>query len=356
MSEKVYDISVTDRNECFSPTTFTKCKLGRKVALDLLVGDSLVFPSDFVFDCPPIDGLMLCKEGIVSTSNANAVLQFCTECLSLLCSRKLPRFALANKLYRGMLPNEYIDLTWVEEMVCAIYRNTAHVTRLYGSLDPAQPTVLHGNTCAHEMNVVSTASVLPRTPSDVNDMISIVFIGAKRPTLESLANVFRVRKKKILLFLEWLRCNNVHYTHIPIDNTVIEDYPEDGVLPGLDECIVHDADSNPEKLFDEETAGFQDHPAAMFKECKDNIKQFPLIEHVGVIDPETVKIPGQTFTAFALHNLSAGLDSATASIAPPLTVSAHRTSRGRRLTPARTTSVLSGLIDNSAPVADIIIR
>jgi hypothetical protein len=65
----------------------------------------------------------------------------------------MPRFALANKLYRGRLPAEFRDLTWIEERVCAIYSNTAVVTRLYQSSDPSQPTVFHGNTCAHEMNV-----------------------------------------------------------------------------------------------------------------------------------------------------------------------------------------------------------
>ncbi|EKM76025.1 hypothetical protein AGABI1DRAFT_45600, partial [Agaricus bisporus var. burnettii JB137-S8] len=183
---------------------------------------------------------MLYSEGVVSKTDASAVVRFCADCLSSLCRGKMPRFALANKLYRGVLPGEYSDLTWVEEMVCAVYRNTAHVARLYGSSDPAQPTVLHGNTCAHEMNVVSTAQVLPRTPSDVNDMISVVFVGTKRPTPKALANIFRVRKRKILSFLQWLRSHNAIYASIPIDSSVVNAYPEDGVLPGLVERVVHD--------------------------------------------------------------------------------------------------------------------
>jgi len=62
-------------------------------------------------------------------------------------------------------------------MVCAKYRNTAHITRLFQSTDPALPNVLHGNTCAHEMNVMSTASVLPCTPADLNGSLGVVFIG-----------------------------------------------------------------------------------------------------------------------------------------------------------------------------------
>ena len=74
---------------------------------------------------------------------------------------------MANQLYREVLPDEFHDMTWVEEMVCAIHRTTAHVTHLYESPDATQPFVYHGNVCAHEVNVVSMASVLPRTPGDI---------------------------------------------------------------------------------------------------------------------------------------------------------------------------------------------
>jgi len=63
------------------------------------------------------------------------------------------------------------------EMVCALFHTTAHVTCLFQSLDPKNPRVMYGNTCAHAMNVASMASVLPRTPSDINDALSVVFIG-----------------------------------------------------------------------------------------------------------------------------------------------------------------------------------
>ena len=77
-------------------------------------------------------------------------------------------------------------------MACAIYCNTAHISRIYQSSDPSEPCVFHGNTCAHDMNVVSTATVLPRTPDDVNDMLSIVFIGPGKYKPDCLKNMFHV--------------------------------------------------------------------------------------------------------------------------------------------------------------------
>jgi hypothetical protein len=84
------------------------------------------------------------------------------------------------------LPDEFCDLTWVEGMVCAKYRNTAHVTHIYGSSDPSQPKIFHGNTCAQEMNVISTASVLPWTPADINGLLSVVFVGSGKFDLNCL--------------------------------------------------------------------------------------------------------------------------------------------------------------------------
>lgn len=118
-----------------------------------------------------------------------AKINMCSECYSSLTHDKLPRLAIGNNLYRGVLPAEFEDLTWAEEMVCCIYRNTAHVTRLFQSHDPAQSRVMHGNTCAHEMNVTSTASVLPRTPTDVNEMLTIVFLGSSKLSEEDLKKI-----------------------------------------------------------------------------------------------------------------------------------------------------------------------
>lgn len=61
-----------------------------------------------------------------------------------LSKKSVPRFALANGLYRGELPIRFHNLTWVEEKICAIYCTTAHVTRLFQSSDPSQPKIFYG--------------------------------------------------------------------------------------------------------------------------------------------------------------------------------------------------------------------
>ncbi|KAI6038312.1 hypothetical protein EDC04DRAFT_2532178, partial [Pisolithus marmoratus] len=149
-------------------------------------------------------------------------------------------FALANNLYCSELPEEFRDLTWVEEKICAIYCMTAHVTCLFQSTDPSQPRIFHGNMCAHDMNVVSTAKVLPQMPSDVNGFLSIVFVGAKTIDPKNLGPMFQVHKAKIWTFLLWLHAHNHLYAHIPFDPEVMSLYPDDGPIPGMSGHVIHD--------------------------------------------------------------------------------------------------------------------
>ncbi|KAG2124853.1 uncharacterized protein EDB93DRAFT_1098257 [Suillus bovinus] len=136
---------------------------------------------------------MLDKDGFTECTLTKACLNICAACFRSLSKLKVSRLALANKLYCGQLPLLFRDLTWVKEMVCAIYSNTTHVTRLYQLSDATQPFVFHGNTCAHETNVVSTIKVLPQTPADINDMLSVIFIGTGKLDASSLHTIFCIR-------------------------------------------------------------------------------------------------------------------------------------------------------------------
>ena len=96
---------------------------------------------------------------------------------------------------------------------------------------------------------------------------------------------------------------------MPFDKELLDLYPEDGILPGLEQQIFHDDESDPDKLFNEETAGFSNHPAAVFRSLDFSSQNNDLetsevmLEKMGVSDPESDKIQGRTFTASALRNL-----------------------------------------------------
>ncbi|KAI0064803.1 hypothetical protein BV25DRAFT_1772750, partial [Artomyces pyxidatus] len=162
----------------------------------------------------------------------------CSDCLLSISKVLIPRYALANGLYRGHLPVEFQDLTWVEEMVCSIYRSSTMVTRIYGSLDPNTPRVFHGNTCAHELNVYSLVNILPRTPSDMNDMLSVVFIGNQKDKMSALKKLFFIRKKKVWKFLIWLKAHNKLYKDVTLSEDSLDMYSDIDIIPGLYERVI----------------------------------------------------------------------------------------------------------------------
>ncbi|KAG1721365.1 uncharacterized protein EDB91DRAFT_1240318 [Suillus paluster] len=156
--------------------------------------------------------MMLDKAGIIEDSPDLITMNVCADCFTALSKENcVPRFALTNNLYHGKLPKYFEDLTWVKEKICAIYSTMAHVTRLFQSSDLLQLKVFHGNICAHDMNVVSTASVLPRTPAD----------------------------NKIWTFLVWLKHHNRLYSDIPLEPGNLNLYPADDMLPGLSDQSRH---------------------------------------------------------------------------------------------------------------------
>ncbi|KAK0440472.1 uncharacterized protein EV420DRAFT_1253051, partial [Desarmillaria tabescens] len=164
-------------------------------------------------------------------------MNICHSCESHLQGGHLPMYSLQNDLYRGELPERFRDLTWVEdpikEMVCAIYRCTCHVTRLFHMGKNDQPRVFHSNTCAHDLNFVSTATVLPRVPADVKGMLSIIFVGLRQP-LKSLKTLYHIRKDKVWDFLICLVANNPLYLKIELSRAHLLLYENDEI-PGMED-------------------------------------------------------------------------------------------------------------------------
>lgn len=260
---------------------------------------------DSFWDITELDNLLLEKKGIERGEDGSVVLCFCQECRSALHSGKMPRLALANNLYRGRLPSEFEDITWVEEMVCAKHLSTALVTKLSQGHSGHHSRKLRGNTCAHEMNILSTVNKLPRAPVDVNDMLSVVFVGDCIPEGSKLQEIFFVRREKVWKFLLWLKDHNELYANMVLDYEVMTLYPERGVLPGLTERIILNKvdETVVQDIHDQETAGLDAHPSeALYGEdATDGDDLF--LEKTGVSDAELTGLPGRVTVASGLRKL-----------------------------------------------------
>ena len=120
----------------------------------------------------------------------------------------------------------------------AKHSNAVIVALLYQSSDPSQPAVFHGYACTHQMNASSTAALFPRTPSDMNGLLSVVLIGSSKFKPEFLGNMHRSHKSKAWGFLQWLKTHNRLYKDIPLDEQTMNLYPDGGYLPGIEETDI----------------------------------------------------------------------------------------------------------------------
>ena len=88
-----------------------------------------------------------------------------------------------------------------------------------------------------------------------------------------------------------------------IDPLLFDLFPEDGPLPGIEACVIHDSTLNCNRVFLEETAGFTEHPTQYLK-SPDTGAPTILLKKTGVSDPEGIKCNGHTLTASALRKLA----------------------------------------------------
>ena len=284
--------------------------------LDVPCHSVLCGKDEFVFGHVALDNMMLCRQGIESSDSSVFKVHVCEDCYGCLdpksAKRKapatLPKFSLANKLYLGKLPDRFKDITWVEEQVCALYRSTVFVYRLYHSDNPQDPYMAKGNSCAHPQNTVSTAKVLPRTPADVAGCISVVFTGPNKTVPKAaLKNVFRVRKNVVRDFLEWLRVNNPMYKDIAIDETHLSMYGDDGAdiaLPGIDDRVIVNENSHADADFAAETSAFEPHPANDDQPANAEVRKDVFIEHTGTYDADNTMMPVRRSLAAGMRNLN----------------------------------------------------
>ena len=93
-----------------------------------------MFTAPFSNHTTVLDGSMLHHDYVTIDSISQTIsFNLCSECIATLNSKRLPCFSLRNNLFRGWLPDEFRDLSWVEEKVCTLHRVTADVARLHNA-------------------------------------------------------------------------------------------------------------------------------------------------------------------------------------------------------------------------------
>jgi len=129
--------------------------------------------------------------------------------------------------------------------------------------------------------------------------------------VQSLQGMFTVCKKKVWGFLRWLKNHNIFYRDVPLQQDLMDMYPEEDVLPGLLESIILNSVDDPDAILRNEDAGPQEHPSDVFLTFALSTSA-PYMEKMGMSDPEGDKIPARTYTASALRNITSKLENSGA--------------------------------------------
>ncbi|CAD7067792.1 unnamed protein product [Tilletia caries] len=261
----------------------------------------------FEYGHPSLDGLALHREG-VHVKDQIVEVDICGECHSAIHSvpAKLPALALANDNIRGFLPDDLQDVTWLEERLCAKYLASAYIVRLYDLTAPGapeeRPRVMKGHACSFPLNTVSTAAKLP-WPVDGNAaLLSCIVIGPRKPRMNDLRNVFKVRRDKVKGLLLYLKDHCKGYPQVSVDDDALRSLPEDDVPELIMRHVQYQTHNEVPSLFAKETAGLDVHPAELGDNDDDDLQARTFLEHHGLLDINGISVPAHTRAAAALAN------------------------------------------------------
>ena len=227
-------------------------KVHSQVDLELLEGptnhwnDPSFRPPPTPFDSGPLKNKLLDKHGVINNVS-DFTLELCTACSRSLSRHTLPKFALANRLYVGPVPEELKDLTMVEESMIARARAKSWIVKLQElEANNAAPTAqrgLKGHSIIYPQQPDHVASVLPPAVDETLAYICVIFVGSSALTstwLREKAKPLVVRREKVRNALKWLKANNPLYKNIEISEENLNSLPADDVLPYNIEHVVAD--------------------------------------------------------------------------------------------------------------------
>ena len=64
----------------------------------------------------------------------------------------------------------------------------------------------------------------------------------------------------------WLTLHNLLYLDMPLNSAILDQYPDDNILLGIENNVVEDHVSDVSHIFSEETTRLSKHPAEILKE------------------------------------------------------------------------------------------
>ena len=204
-------------------------------------------PPRMPFDSGILDNILVNPDGVVKSSNGTPIkLSLCSSCRKELDAHRVPRLAMANRLFLGDVPEVLRDLTTIEESMISLCRAKCTIIHLKtdGTNDvekdsssnvmPNHQRGMRGHVIMHAQRPDVVAELLPPSIEDIVSPICVIYSGATPPTqdwLKKKAKPLAVRADKVRKALIWLKAHNYLYRHITINMAVLDEINRLGHLP-----------------------------------------------------------------------------------------------------------------------------
>ena len=213
--------------------------------------DSELISPDLPLPIPSMKDILLDPAGVHLPSNSNSTdifITLCKSCKSFLKVGRIPPSSIANHMVLGEIPSELKDLTIVEEAMIARCRAKCWIIQLkeestdIGSSPNAQHGV-KGHVIIYPQRPSAIANILPPPIDEISTPICVIFVGSSPPTdewLQKKAKPLAVRREKVRDALIWLKAHNKLYKDITINHYVLDNLPNEHMLPVHVEHVLPD--------------------------------------------------------------------------------------------------------------------
>jgi hypothetical protein len=147
----------------------------------------------------------------------------CISCKDKVRLKRLPKFALADGLWLGKIPDELQQLRFAEKLLIGWVRHSRCVVCVAKGM---HKMIANAVIFEHPMQKIYT--VLPPPIEEMDKVLAFIFTGPCQPTADDFCRIpLLVRWNKVAKALEWLKLNHRHYADLEISYKNPESYPED---------------------------------------------------------------------------------------------------------------------------------
>ncbi|ETO75398.1 hypothetical protein F444_09001 [Phytophthora nicotianae P1976] len=179
--------------------------------------EELLMCYDVSSQIPALKGALLSPMGI---NNGGRELYVCKPCFNSLMNKKLrspPKFAIANGLYIGLLPEEYMDTNATEHAMLGLAQSTRMLTVVRGGNHSA----IRAHAYYFRAVPSTPASLLPREVIS-DGTIGVTMIGSMTPQQKAATfKQYNVRVPRLISLLEWYRSNNCVFNAVRVNDNII---------------------------------------------------------------------------------------------------------------------------------------